>query len=153
MELPMLPTDNLYKFLALSGLVMLVLSFTFPRNMVDELELKAVESETNINLLAFDVSVLKDDVDAAEKKPKLAEDGIQKLSERQRQLEVKTLQVGGERAKLNVLVKQLRFAMSLSIIGSVLGFVLADIGFWLWYMRVQKPADLLARKQVEATGA
>jgi len=153
MELPMLPTDNLYKFLALSGLVMLVLSFTFPRNMVDELELKAVESETNINLLAFEVSVLKDDVDAAEKKPKLAEDGIQKLSERQRQLEVKTLQVGGERAKLNVLVKQLRFAMSLSIIGSVLGFVLADIGFWLWYMRVQKPADLLARKQVEATDA
>ena len=151
MNLPALPTDNLYKFLALSGLVLFVISFVFPRSLVDELELKTVETQTEVNLLVREVSALNKDVDVAAAKPNLSDEALEKLSERRDQLNEKAIRLEGQKERQKTLLKQLRYAVDLSLFGSILGYLIAHVGFWLWYTRVQRLADLLARKQASAT--
>lgn len=153
MNLPTLPTDNLYKFLALSGLALLLFSMVYPLNTLNDLELKAVEARTQIKLLELELSVLERNIDAASRKKEPSPDEVARLSDRQQQLKAKAIQNEGERERLTTLVKQLRFAFNGLIGGLLIGYALAHLGFYLWYVRVQKPADKLARTQGEAKDA
>jgi hypothetical protein len=61
MNLPSLPTDNLYKFLALSGLFIVLFSFIFPMKRVGELKLKASEIITQAEVLRIEIDDLEYD--------------------------------------------------------------------------------------------
>jgi hypothetical protein len=148
MDFPSLPTDNLYKFLALSGLALILVSFVFPGNLINDLELKSVDAQTQINLLAFESSILERDVEAAGKKDSLPPDELVKLDERRQRLKAKLIETEGQKNRLAVLVRQVRLTFNLFRIGGFAGLAMSSVGFLLWYRRVQKPADLLARKQL-----
>jgi len=54
LPVPTLPTDNLYKFMALSGLAIVIFSFVFPMIRMSEIKLKLVEVETQTELLEIE---------------------------------------------------------------------------------------------------
>ncbi len=153
MNLPILPTDNLYKFLALSGLALLVFIVVIPTNQINDIELKTIEVKTQISLLELEGSVLKRDVDVAGTKKKPTEEKVLKLMDRHQQFNAKLIQIQGQRERLAALSKQLGSALDLIWIGGFIGLVMTNVGFYLWYVRVQKPADILANKQLEAKDA
>ena len=59
MNMPSLPTDNLYKFLALSGLVTLVVFPIFYVSQVADRNHRIVETETEALMLEKEVEFLK----------------------------------------------------------------------------------------------
>src|SRR3989442_1262057 len=111
MNLPTLPTDNLYKFFALSGLALIVFIVVFPTNQISDIELKTIEVKTQISLLELEGSVLERDLDVAGTKKKPTEEEVLKLKDRQQQFKAKVIQIQGQRERLATLLKQLRSAL------------------------------------------
>jgi hypothetical protein len=62
MEMPTLPTDNLYKFLALTGLVSLLFCVWFFENRVTTASMEQLKSSGELRLLAAEVDMLNRDV-------------------------------------------------------------------------------------------
>jgi hypothetical protein len=62
MNLPNLPTDNLYKFMALSGLAIFLFSIVFPLSQIHDIKLKMVEIETQQEVLKLEVEQIGNDV-------------------------------------------------------------------------------------------
>ena len=54
LPIPTLPTDNLYKFMALSGLAILIFSLVFPVIRMSEIKLKMVELEIQGEILKIE---------------------------------------------------------------------------------------------------
>ncbi len=153
MNLPALPTDNLYKFLALSGVALVVFSFIFPLDRLAAIQLKRVEMQTQAEVLLVELSNLEKEVDRAAGREKVSDEVLKDLQARRLQLAIKHAEVNGAKAQVAVLLEQFERAWSVLIVGMFAGIALANVGFFLWYYRVQKPADLLARKQLEKTDA
>lgn len=84
MILPTLPTDNLYKFLALSGLAILIFGVVYPYKLANELELKIVDVGTQIKLLEFESAAIGRVISLLEQKKDLTRDEIDTLRIRQK---------------------------------------------------------------------
>jgi hypothetical protein len=56
LPVPTLPTDNLYKFMALSGLAIIIFSLVFPMIRISEIKLKMVEVETQLAVLHIEIN-------------------------------------------------------------------------------------------------
>lgn len=141
MILPTLPTDNLYKFIALSGLVILLFSVVYPYKLVTDLELKAVEAGTQVKLLELESAAIEREIYVMEKEKEPARDEVEALRLRHEQNKINSIKIEGEQERLSVLLKQLRTAFNSLMFGVLFGCVLAYIGFYLWYVRVQRPLD------------
>jgi len=59
MEYPQLPTDNLYKFLALTGLALLFFSVTYPINKTIEIKLRLIEVSAQVEKRKLELSEIK----------------------------------------------------------------------------------------------
>jgi hypothetical protein len=90
MDLPSLPTDNLYKFLALSGLFIVVFGFIFPMTRISELKLKACEVNTQIEVLRIEVDDLEYDTALWAKKPILNPEETVLIRKRTREIKIKS---------------------------------------------------------------
>jgi len=150
MNLPTLPTDNLYKFLALSGLAIAIFSLVFPMIRISEIKMKLVEAETQSNVLNVEIEELKEDTDRWAKKTSLSPEETASLRKRLIELRIKGVQIRGRFEQIKSLNKDLDYSMILIWVGLPLGMLISYLGFLLWYFRVQKPNDLLLRKQVES---
>ncbi len=122
MNIDSLPTDNLYKFIALSGLAMILFSVAYLKPIIMNLEIEETK-------LAAEVRYLKE----------LKTEGvdINKFLTHEKILEWKI--------KAEVLLKnieQLEEISTYSKVLSWLGGFFMSIGFYLWYYRVQKPIDV-----------
>jgi hypothetical protein len=61
METPTLPTDNLYKFMALAGVASLVFLFYFGTRHTHELLLESVRADSQISVLEIELEFLRED--------------------------------------------------------------------------------------------
>ncbi len=164
MNLPTVPTDNLYKFMALSGLIAAGAAFYFPINRLYEIRLLMVDATLQAELLEVehgrvgrDLTMLEEDMKRlGADKPcgetdgdlattvsrckKLIEDA-EKLRERNNALAIKNAQIQSEKSKIDVLIEQAKWMGRLSFLGLFGGFLASSLGFLFWYLRVQRPAD------------
>ena len=162
MNIPNLPTDNLYKFIALSGIVLIILSLVLPNVEVTKLENKQEESslavpalQKQINDLNLSLSILESDT-ATTSMNKLSKQDLTKLRERIIELANKTYDARAEfdqnkiksdsvGSSINKLSQELSFYSYLMN----MGFVLMITGFILWYFRLQKYLDLIVKKEAD----
>ncbi len=177
MHFPNLPTDNLYKFLALSGVVVVLVSIFYPISRLGELRQKAIELAAEIKILDLESkrltvnhSQLEREVAAFEKQLSAAEkekrptpgdiDSIEKIHNQLRtralkletsndDLQVKLVKVSAKNDQLVQLVRYVEYFVNVMYGGIVIGVLLAWVGFGLWYVRVQRPQDLLLKQQIE----
>lgn len=120
-----LPTDNLYKFLAISGLIVLGFSLVYPFKRLYEVNREVIQ-------LGGEIEIFR--LQNTEPCPPL------EMQIRAQQLKTK---VELERAA----VEQMRFFKELIIVGGTAGAAMIIIGFGLWYRKVQKPQDLIIANQ------
>ena len=147
MNLPAPPTDNLYKFFALAGLALSAFCFVYLLTQVGDLELKSIEVRTQAKILEVDVSALKHAIAVLEAKKDPTAEEIRQRGVQIQQLEIKFVEHEGQQDRLRTLTQNLRTVLNLLSVGSLLGLPIAGLGFYLWYVRVQRPADKLAREK------
>jgi hypothetical protein len=173
MNLPSIPTDNLYKFCAVSGVVLLLFGATFPVQKLFETQDNLDRVETEIAILKAQTSAfqeeaqrlksdavsLQKDIAAAEANPRNAD--VEALRARNATAntslsaaskEVHQLRIMSIREKGNVdHVKHLVYRVWLYITAAAAfmfgGLSLARFGFLHWYYRVQKPSDEILQHQ------
>jgi hypothetical protein len=141
MSIPSLPTDNLYKFMALAGLVMIALSTYYPMQRISDLELKQVSTNTGIGLAQLEADEISKEVSRLEKKKTPDHAAVHSLDFRQLQSQQTVVRLHGLMETQQVLLAQLRRMLILGGIGLIVGTVLSWYGFRLWYERVQRPLD------------
>jgi hypothetical protein len=176
LPVPTLPTDNLYKFMALSGLAILIISLVFPMIRIEETELKLVELETQTEVLRIETDDLtremsgktekiqkemvsldpeklanlsKKDIELLLNESKLHLQDLENDRKRMNELKIKTVELKGRTKLVGALMEDLRSYLIFLIVGGALGLLFCFLGFGLWYKLVQRPSDLLMKAQVE----
>jgi len=136
--LSLIPTDNLYKFLAISGVVVFISSLYLLPLM-------------NAELLSASNAITKEQVNIVHQKRLLEASGFDKAS--------KEYRIGLEKVgnQIDLLAPELKrqddvlfrgkIAIILSLIGAVMGFGMASTGFKWWYSRIQLFQDAILRKE------
>ena len=144
MTIPRLPTDNLYKFVALSGVALLLVGLVASESGVATL----LKQDA---LLTVAIEELNARVSAVGSNPEDAAEAVQldalrevtalrdQIFEVRRQSELKDLELGAVRRTLRIYR-----------IAEMSGAVLASVGFILWYRRVQRYQDAILKKRATA---
>jgi hypothetical protein len=122
--LPSPPTDNLYKFIAVAGLVLLFGAPVYWSSYTDASHGQRLE--------ALRALLQK----AATPDPRAAEEEVERHKKAYEFVQ-------------DALSKYDQWVKYLSLVAAVAGLLLAAVGFWLWYVRVQRPQDTLLQRQVE----
>jgi hypothetical protein len=172
MTIPSLPTDNLYKFIALSGLVLMLFSATYPVHQVFELRERKAQTDEEVEVLRIEVTALMEkvarlekEVDAFDKETKEArETDRDKDLVKSRAAEFRARSAEIRQANLELEMRSARLAVKhrllsdiatnvlivivvLGVFGTA-GLFMASWGFRAWYFRVQRLQDLLLNKQL-----
>lgn len=205
------PTDNLYKFIALTGLLILIISVVLPAYALVTMEMKRLEVVRELNKTSatldeakslgveaeaatHDAHAASSQVDAAVARYKAMpkskhpsrqeaterlrrldeiEAATQRLRDASQKLQSKTEELGRKTSEAhtrnietdyqNEVLETINLGFVLSkillLIGSLVGLVIALLGFVLWYRKVQAfedrvlektATDLIAQKDVSA---
>ena len=153
MSIPSLPTDNLYKFLALAGLALLLFSFWYTDVKTSELSFKIAEGKGEMAVLKVYIDELPKEINSTEvvTKPKSVNDENSKeLSKQRHEYLIKDAQLKAKVEILTVLLEDIEFHHKVFAVGAFIGGFMSYFGFLLWYRRVQKPNDMLLLNQLES---
>ena len=169
MELLKPPTDNLYKFLALSGVLVLAVSIFYPFWQWYHIKERSIEVSKESEFLLADIDRMKTELESDLKTltelQKEEEEGnykgdpverIQRLQQRNQQhmslaLESrkKSIELHSKQELLN-LYSRMAIAITLAgVLGIAGGLGTAAFGFGLWYTRLQKYQDMILQKEAE----
>jgi hypothetical protein len=135
-----LPTDNLYKFLALAGVALIIFSFYLSQSRMDLLverleEFKQGKLITDISRKRYQLRQHPDQNAAALLKEEIADLRTALFEENLRTWRL-------QEATLN-LFDNLQIVL-------YIGALLTAFGFTFWYTRVQKHLDLAIKKQAQS---
>ncbi|CAG2088095.1 hypothetical protein [Xanthomonas arboricola] len=146
MEIPSLPTDNLYKFAALAGIILVVLGIGYPALKFLEIELMANEVTTEYSASTARAEAFKR-LSERLADSKATKDQIDRYeSLRDKGLEEAAL-LRGKSDKLILLYKFGQFYVIAGGMVSILGILLTSWGFRRWIV-VQGIIDALLIKQL-----
>lgn len=142
--IPNLPTDNLYKFVALTGLFVAITGVFF-------LEIQVERSSKAVSVLKAQVeykNYVLDLLESADTEASLSSDQRQRLVEELISHEEEIIGgIADSGTELDTIKKRLRPIGLISLLGSIASM----IGFRLWYRRVQKPLDEILQISLEKT--
>lgn len=165
MQIPNLPHDNLYKFIAFSGLaLMLFVSYMFFTKTV-ELSDDWIKLEGQSRDLVRTSEPLRAQIDSVKKR--MTE--LEKLPADRRGAEIDAIgkalaEMGPGTAEMNKKADEVKTQeellkmreVDLKLIkssfkaGNILGLIFLIVGLGLWYVRVQRPQDQLLKTQLSA---
>lgn len=169
MQFPNLPTDNLYKFIAISGLILIFLSTVLPAWTIHNMQLEQIEIEGEIDLNIFKTKLLEEETKRMQKldeyleslsptryrKLMKSEDKLSKELERTREtimdLQNKNMQINIKNKKVKYFVDKITQMKLVFIIGNFIGTMFTYYGFSLWYRRLQKYQDQIIKNEATKT--
>lgn len=131
MNLPNLPTDNLYKFLALSGIFLCITCLVIKSVEFQSFSAKranALNQLVDIQRDLDNIVITKDTLDEAKKQTQLINTEVEK-----------------ERNDIKALREPYDQNKSLYNLGIGVGFFVSIVGFLLWYLKVQRYEDKLLK--------
>jgi len=180
MEFPQIPTDNLYKFMALSGLALFIAFILIPGQKILDLERQTAQLSGEYEILQIELSEREDEFSLVREKIVALKDKIKMVPENShlkksesseflselhavenahQSAHEKLVQTNIFRAKtkaknkeMKVVADSIRVTNRALAFGALLGIFLMTFGFRLWHQRVQLLQDRLLKLQVE-TGA
>ncbi len=160
------PTDNLYKFLAIFGLIVMALSLYTPLQRLETLErnnmqrsimykpiiekakaldgIARTELECAIHEAGEDIGNDNASVDNPCVRAERAKIGAITAK---KDLEVSVEKVTSLEAEHAFLLSQYQLYRTLGVVAGLTGAVLCIAGFWLWYIRLQRYLDIAAREK------
>ena len=144
MNIPNIPTDNLYKFISIFGLIIFLLSLIGPRLLIHSHRLQEFEMNESILILEERLKQISKEVNSLDgvdsKKVELSE--IIELRKRNNELGVINIKNSIAHKKLAYFAQQIRNLVYMSYFGLIVGFFMSGFGFYFWYVKLQKPSEL-----------
>lgn len=145
-ELPSPPTDNLYKFMALSGVVLLMVApFFWAKFYITHTERTRLAFQVlGESIPPYDYYISRATIERGES----VTEEQRKLVEKYDALRKESGRVGSE----FLLYDHFSCVVTgVAILLGLLGLTLTGFGFRLWYLRVQKPLDRILLKEARKT--
>jgi hypothetical protein len=150
-QLPNPPTDNLYKFLAITGIIVLVLAYLMPYILLKDLTTQMIEQIGEANLLQIELNIVEREVTRLENNEMPTADDVTRirtmLDDIQRndtKRKTKLMLIDDINQEFKVISKIANYAKSI-------GFFLTIIGFALWYEKLQRHQDTFVKREAEHT--
>jgi len=159
MQIPSLPTDNLYKFLAIAGLVIIVLSVVGPWSRYEQLTPKTIEVETQVSthkreIVSVESAIMRTEEELkkakTQKERELLLARAEELQKQKRQLQIMISEIAGKRTLLQHLQERVALYFVVGTYSLVFGVIVSIVGFVLWYRRVQRYQDGILKQQHKA---
>ena len=154
MQIPNLPTDNLYKFMALSGLILIILSAVFPLWLLHNIGLEHIEIKKELDLLDIEERYLREEQEEAREglkalPPNKKIEARRSIDEKAKDYSKKLMQTKGNFEKMKYLVSEAKKLKIFSCIGAGVGAIVTYCGFLLWYRRLQKYQDQIIKSEAQ----
>ena len=154
MQIPNLPTDNLYKFMALLGLILIILSTVFPIWTIHYIGLKQIQSQTELDLFDIEEVYLRREQqeirETLEALPPNKRIGARRLTdEKARDHSIKFGQTKGKWEEIKYLNSWRKDLKVFIFTGMFIGSILTVYGFSLWYKRLQKYQDQVIKNEAQ----
>jgi hypothetical protein len=144
------PTDNLYKFLALSGVLLVIFTLYLPFSMMNELRLMIDLLQPEASSLEAKVDFWNEDKEILEARQSIASDEEKEdLEQRKRILETRIAFANAKMEAINRLGKQMMVYEKYIKVFAVFGWCLVFLGFGLWYSKLQKFEDKKIKRETE----
>ena len=137
------PTDSLYKFMAVSGLLILGFSMIWPELRLYELEQQTVQVVGEVNILKIEADNLKEDMAILGKDKSVPE----ALIEKRHLLEIKLEQIQTKGELVGLATTDTRRMSRVLYMGVAFGLILSFLGFILWYRKVQMWQNIAIRRE------
>lgn len=119
------PTDNLYKFFAIAGLILLVFSLYYPKKLVEEVSSEIIKLNASVDI---------------------AELSINKSITKQNKITI--IEIDRDTKLLKQKHELSKFYATSGAIFSIVGFLLSLFGFTSRYIRVQKHIDTKLKYEI-----
>ena len=148
MNFPLLPTDNLYKFVAVAGLILSAYCAFFAYQQVLDIKLQRARAETEEDIIRLEIEQIERDAEKINRKKDPSSDEIKEISARIRTAQVQKLRVRGKRNEVDILTTQVWVHFFVLWTGILGGICMSGWGFTQWYYQIQKPNDELTRKNL-----
>jgi len=146
MNIPSIPTDNLYKFLALSGLLIFAISLLYPQHKKIELSLKRNDISVDEKKLQHKINALVKHLEKLNKnKIRLQDVEIEKLDGQVELLSDRQDEIEGKKAAQKILEEELSYYSYFKFYGICIGLFVSIVGFGCWYVFVQRPNDIKSK--------
>jgi hypothetical protein len=156
MNVPTLPTDNLYKFLALTGLVLMLACF----GALEFRAAKQQELDTAVSLGKEALGYLERDIERVAERltgqatedqeyPKVTANEYAQFKMRIRNVGEDIIELRGKSERAEAHYQRTQRILFLLLLGGIFGGFIAIAGFALWYVRLQKYQDVLIRCQAD----
>ncbi|WP_156034286.1 hypothetical protein [Bosea sp. 117] len=154
MQIPTLPTDNLYKFVTVLGFVALIAPILYMAFVLRDVESKIAATEANISVLDLRQkfnSTMIEKFSFAISKDNLTTDDLIKLSSELKIYQNDTFSnlndIAATQYVQGARIRALREDIWYCIAISFVGMLASTFGIYYWYTRHQKYQDDLARYQ------
>ncbi len=148
-----LPTDNLYKFIAISGISLLIFCGHLNWNTQQTLLQKLEDIETEVDVLSFQQTTLdndlKKDKDTTNKQRSNSPIAIsqkKQLSNIQNELQIKGILLKGKAKSLRRITNDSKNLFVFTTTIGTIGILMAFFGFFMWYYKVQVHHDRSIKK-------
>ena len=147
MDLPPLPTDSLYKFLALSGAVLFGLSLYLAVSLMKAYLARYDKVAFDADFLTARATWLTSRIEKAKASGKIEAHELEYIIENMPMMEESRAAFNTAHDRLNAWEKRARIVTIVLILLAVAGGSLAAFGFRLWYDRVQRYEDVILQER------
>ena len=147
MNLPMPPTDSLYKFLALSGLIGILYIFTMLIRSTHKLSEEAEDLTADSEKFGVEIDFLENTVKETDQDDSKERDDA--IKTRLLQIKLKRIDLVCRQNKARSTLKLLQQLTTISFIGLAIFTIMTVTGFTCWYKLIQQPSDKILFNQIQ----
>lgn len=161
-ELPNLPTDNLYKFMALSGILLSITSYVLFFSVFHFVLDNSLELRIDQNKLKFDQNILNNELDLLNRETSIAATLVEKgdidtiessqliakiqkemlsIFEKSKSVDLSLSNFDARASVIDIYNKEENLAIDVMKFFSCFGFLISFLGFILWYAKLQRYQD------------
>jgi uncharacterized protein YktA (UPF0223 family) len=144
------PTDNLYKFAALSGLVLLLVSIIYPQTRMDALNARIYDFNCEIEEMKVGGETLAEHFKAYKSQIFKSDAEGKSLAAATEELQKHSSRMAVRSTEIDYLKNRFRWWERVCGIGAGLGLLIMGYGFMSWYLNLQRPQDRLLQKELAA---
>ena len=148
MEIPQIPTDNLYKFLALFGIVIMAAYLIVPMYFDQQFQVRAIQAQAEADAVQAKIDGVSD-----RERAQAVEMTYQEKTRQLAELRVEQARAEGKKKEAEFLVKQSQRMLRWTKRGTVSGALVSMMGFLLWYLNLQRWQDLAQKKKAASQPA
>jgi hypothetical protein len=149
MDLPQIPTDNLYKFMAIVGVVVMTMVIGFSTIKLSDLEFQTIDPGVQTEKIQISTEYLSREIGRTERKTTPTPEELSALDQRRMQLAERRAELDGNLKKARFQLQCMYGLIILSAISTLGGYYMAKRGFAGWYRFVQQPQDALLKAQIK----